>query len=87
MNTRGTGKIVDGVTLTLAALLAVFVVVEILFAPHYHPVFPWHAVPGYMGMIGLGACLLLVVLAKFVGKRFLQRPGIPETPEETHDGR
>lgn len=68
-------KTFDRPVLILAAVLALLVVIEYFFAPHYHPVFPWHHVPGYMGLIGLGACLVLVGLAKGLGSLFLQRPG------------
>lgn len=64
----------DRVSVTLAALLAALTAVEAFFAPHYRPVFPWHNVPGYMGAIGLFACLGVVWLSKRAGKLFLQRP-------------
>jgi protein-S-isoprenylcysteine O-methyltransferase Ste14 len=77
MNTASKNKAaqrIDRPTLILAALVAVLVVVEYFFAPHYRPVFPWHHVPGYMALIGLGACVLLVGVAKGLGALFLQRP-------------
>lgn len=55
-------------------VLMILVVAEILGAPHHHPVFPWHRVPGFMAGIGLGACLVVVLASKQIGKRFLQRP-------------
>jgi len=65
-------------TLVMAAVLLALTIVEYLYAPHYRPVFPWHHVPGYMGLIGLGGCLVVVAAAKGLG-RLLQRP------EEDHD--
>jgi hypothetical protein len=67
-------KLFDRVSVTLAALMAVLIAVEAVFAPHYRPVFPWHSVPGYMGAIGFFACLGVVWLSKRAGKLFLQRP-------------
>lgn len=58
----------------LAGTLAVLVALEYFFAPHYNPVFPWHHVTGYMAGIGLCACILFVLLARFAGKPLLQRP-------------
>ena len=59
-------KASDNVVPTLA--------IEYFFAPHYHPVFPWHHVPGYMAVLGLVASVALVALAKGAGTLFLQRP-------------
>jgi hypothetical protein len=64
----------DRVTVSLAVLLLLLVLAEWLFAPHYHPRFPWHHVPGYSAIIGLGSTLLVVQLSKTVGKWLLQRP-------------
>lgn len=58
----------------LTALLAVLVVVEAVFAPYEKPRFPWHRLPGYAGLIGLGACLVVVVASKALGRIMLQRP-------------
>ena len=68
----------DRVVWTLVAALAVLVVVE-QFASHHGPALPWHEVPGYRGLIGLGACVVVVLVSKWVGKHFLQRS------EETHE--
>ena len=58
----------------LAALLMVLVVVEAAFVPHEKPRFPWHFVPGYAALIGLGACLAVVLLSKALGRMVLQHP-------------
>lgn len=58
----------------MTAVLVALTVIEYFFAPHYRPVFPWHEVTGYMGMIGFGSCLVVVFVTKWVGKRLLQRP-------------
>ena len=68
----------DRVIWTLVAVLAVLVVIE-QFAHHHGPPLPWHEVPGYRTLIGLGSCIIIVLLSKWVGKYFLQRP------EETHE--
>jgi hypothetical protein len=57
----------------LSAVLAVLVVIEFFFAPHHHPVFPWHKLTGHMAVIGLCSCLGVVVLSKWLGKLFLHR--------------
>jgi hypothetical protein len=64
----------DRVTLIMAVLLVALVLAEWLFAPHYHPRFPWHHVPGYSALIGLISAILVVQLSKTVGKWLLQRP-------------
>jgi energy-converting hydrogenase Eha subunit H len=61
-------------TLVMAAILLVLVIIEATIAPHYAPKFPWHHLPGYAAIIGLGACLLVVIASKALGKAFLQRP-------------
>jgi Mn2+/Fe2+ NRAMP family transporter len=73
-NRTNAPRLLDRVSVTLAALMAVLIAVEAFFAPHYRPVFLWHSVPGYMGAIGLFACLGVVWLSKRAGKLFLQRP-------------
>ncbi len=62
------------VTLWLAGVLVVLIAAELLFAPHHHPVFPWHHVPGFLGLVGLVSCLVVVKLSKALGKWLLQRP-------------
>jgi hypothetical protein len=62
-----------GATFWLAMVLIVLVVAEILFAPHHHPVFAWHHWPGFLGLVGLVSCLLVVKLSKALGKWLLQR--------------
>jgi hypothetical protein len=64
----------DRVSIAMALVLVALVAVEALFVPHYHPRFPWHHVPGYAAMIGLFACLFVVLLSKALGKALLQRP-------------
>ena len=58
----------------LAALLVVLVAIEAVFVPHGKPRFPWHFLPGYAAIIGLGACLVVVLLSKALGRTILQRP-------------
>ncbi len=60
-------------TIWLAGVLVVLVVAEALFAPHHHPVFPWHRVPGFLAMVGLVSCIVVVKLSKAMGKWWLQR--------------
>jgi hypothetical protein len=58
----------------LSALLVVLAAVEAVFVPHETPRFLWHFVPGYAAMIGLGACVVVVLLSKALGRMVLQRP-------------
>ena len=60
-------------TIVLAGVLILLVVAEALFAPHHHPVFPWHHVPGFLAMVGLVSCIVVVKLSKVMGKWWLQR--------------
>lgn len=71
------------VTVVLAAVLALLVVAELPF-PHHAPVFPWHHVTGLQGMIGFFSCVVVVILSKWLGKLFLQRPEKWD-PEERED--
>lgn len=71
------------VPITLVAILVLLWVVELLWAPHYKPVFPWHSVTGYMALIGLIGCALLTSVAKFGGKKYLQRRASPEPHRDT----
>lgn len=64
----------ERVTLGLTAVLVLMVVVEAVLIPHYHPVFPWHSVPGYAAVIGLFGCIVVVQLSKWLGRTLLQRP-------------
>ena len=58
----------------LVLVLAVLVVIEAWFLPHGKPRFPWHSLPGYAAGIGLGACVVVVLLSKALGRLVLQRP-------------
>jgi hypothetical protein len=64
----------DRVTIGLAVALLLLVAAEAFFVPHDHPRFPWHHVPGYAAMIGLFACIFVVLLSKKLGALLLQRP-------------
>ena len=64
----------DRVSIALASSLLALVVFGVFFATPAHPVFPWHDVPGYMAVIGFLGCIVVVLIAKSIGKKFLQRP-------------
>lgn len=64
----------DRATAVLAAVLVVLAAAEATVVPHAAPRFPWHWVPGYAALIGLGGCLVVVLLSKWLGRLFLQRP-------------
>lgn len=60
------------VYLLLGAVMAVMVVVEVLFAhPHYHMI--WNRVPGFDLLIGFAGAWALILLAKVVMAKILQR--------------
>jgi hypothetical protein len=64
----------DRVAIGLAAALLLLVLLEAFLVPHYHPVFPWHFVPGYAAAIGLIGCIVVVQISKWLGRTLLQRP-------------
>jgi hypothetical protein len=64
----------DRITAGLSIALLIMVVLEAVAIPHYHPVFPWHFVPGYAAVIGLVGCIVVVQISKWLGRAFLQRP-------------
>lgn len=68
-----TGPLRNPLVLALAAALVALALVEATAIPHKHPVFPWHDVPGYAGLIGLVGCLVVVLLSKWLGSLLLQR--------------
>ena len=60
------------VYLLLAAVMAVMVIIEVFFAhPHYHMI--WNVVPGFDIIIGFAGAWGLIVLAKIVMAKLLQR--------------
>ena len=60
------------VYLLLGAVMAVMVVVEVLFAhPHNHMI--WNSVPGFDLLIGFAGAWVLILLAKVVMAKILQR--------------
>jgi hypothetical protein len=67
-------RLSDPVTVGLASVLLVLVALEAWVFPHYHPVFPWHFVPGYAAVIGLVGCIVVVQISKWLGNVLLQRP-------------
>jgi hypothetical protein len=68
------GILRDRITIALSVALLLMVLAEAFLIPHYHPVFPWHYVPGYAAIIGLVGCIVVVQISKWLGKAFLQRP-------------
>lgn len=60
-------------TFILSAVLIALVVIDMLFVEH-HVHFPWQKVTGYLAVIGLVSCIVVVILSKLLGKYFLQRP-------------
>jgi hypothetical protein len=50
---------------------------------HPHPGAAWwHATPGVQALYGLAGCVAIVVVAKWLGQLWLQRPEPDETADE-----
>lgn len=64
----------DRVVWALAGLLGLLILLEGSLFGHHAPRFPWHHVPGYAAAIGLGGCVVVVLLSKRLGTLWLQRP-------------
>lgn len=52
--------------------LSLIVIVD-FFIPRHDTHFPWENIPGFYALFGLVACILIVVLAKFLGHKWLMR--------------
>ena len=60
------------VYLLLAVIMVIMVIIEVLFAhPHYHMI--WNSVPGFDLLIGFAGARVLILLAKVVMAKILQR--------------
>ena len=60
------------VYLLLAVIMVIMVIIEVLFAhPHYHMI--WNSVPGFDLLIGFAGAWALILLAKVVMAKILQR--------------
>ncbi len=55
------------------AVLVLLVVTD-LFVPREHPHFIGDFIPGFWAVFGFTACTLIIVVSKWLGKRFLFRP-------------
>ena len=65
-------KIKKRVYLLLAVIMVIMVIIEVLFAhPHYHMI--WNRVPGFDLLIGFAGAWALILLAKVVMAKILQR--------------
>lgn len=58
----------------LTAALVALIAAEAAFAPHHHPVFVWHSIPGFQAVLGVISCLVVVKISKLLGRAGLQRP-------------
>lgn len=57
-----------------SAIVAVSIALEIVFRHLAHPEYLWHEIPGFDFIYGLAGCLAIVIVSKWAGHRFLQRP-------------
>jgi hypothetical protein len=53
------------------ATLGILVVLDFFIEKHPH--FPWENIPGFYALFGLLACILIVVMAKTLGHKWLMR--------------
>jgi hypothetical protein len=65
-----------------AALAAATVALELALRHSAHPVFAWHALPGFDLGYGFLGCALIVVMSKALGRAFVQKPESYYGPEE-----
>ena len=60
------------VYIILAAIMALMVIIEVLWAhPHHHMI--WNTVPGFDLIIGFAGGWALIILAKIIMAKLLQR--------------
>lgn len=52
--------------------LAIVVAVD-FFIPRDHGHYPWDQIPGFYAVFGLVACILIVIMAKKLGKLWLMK--------------
>ncbi len=52
--------------------LAIIVAVD-FFIPREHVHYPWDHIPGFYALFGLIACILIIVIAKTLGKKWLMK--------------
>lgn len=52
--------------------LGIVVAVD-FFIPRDHGHYPWDQIPGFYALFGLIACVLIVVMAKWLGKKWLMK--------------
>ncbi len=65
----------------------VLLVVADLFVPREHPHFIGDFIPGFWAVFGFVACALIIVVSKWLGKKFLFRPEDYYEDEEIKEGR
>ncbi len=52
--------------------LAITVIVD-FFITRRHVYFPWENIPGFYALFGFIACILIIVIAKTLGKKWLMK--------------
>ena len=58
----------------LSYTVLVMLVVADLFVPREHPHFIGDFIPGFWAVFGFVSCVLIIVVSKWLGKKFLFRP-------------
>ncbi len=56
------------------AVVLASIVAELAFHHLGHPVYWWHRLPGFDFVYGLAGCIAIVLVSKWLGKLFIQRP-------------
>jgi len=58
----------------LSYTILVLLVVTDLFVPREHPHFIGDFIPGFWAVFGFTSCAMIIVVSKWLGKKFLFRP-------------
>ena len=61
-------------TLLVTAFVVATAVLEYVFRHLAHPEFIWHKIPAFDFVYGALGCAAIVIVSKWLGKHFLQRP-------------
>ncbi|NQU44452.1 hypothetical protein HQ520_14270 [bacterium] len=66
------------VTWIIALALAALVLADFLFVEPHHAIYLWDHVSGFYAVIGVVACIVVVLSSKALGAVWLQRPEDPD---------
>jgi hypothetical protein len=55
------------------AIVGITLFFELIFRPHAHPHFWWHATPMFDLPFGFVGCAIIILVSKWLGRTWLQR--------------